>query len=154
MNLNQVDKIWREFAEKNKLQIEVVDQNYFHGIKTQYAIIINPDNPKIILEGLLNKNAQGYNLYKTKIKIQNKTSDSYSSMEIVDKRHFGFLKNHYKDQRKGKYLSMLRKFGAKKLKFENAEINIEFEYIFSSENDFKKINRIINDIIKASAATQ
>ena len=149
MNLNQVDKIWREFAERNKLRIEVVDQNYFHGNKTQYNITINPNNPKIILVGLLNKNAQGYNLYKTRIKIKNKTSDSYSTMEIVDKRYFGFFKNHYKDQSKGKYLSVLRKFGAKKLRIENAEINIEFEHIFSSENDFKKINRIISDIIKA-----
>jgi len=151
INLNQVDKIWREFAEKNKLQIEVVDKNYFHGIKTKYTITINPDNPKIVLEGLLNKNAQGYNLFKTKIKITEKTSDSYLFNEIVDKRRFGLFKNHYKDLRKKEYLSVLRKYGVKRLRFEKTDKILEFEYIFNSENDFKKINRIINDIINASA---
>jgi len=151
MNLNQVDKIWKDFAEQNKLQLEVIDKNYFHGIKTQYFITLSSSSPRIVLQGLLNKNGQGYNLYKTKISITDKTADNYSFNEVVDKRQFGLFKNNYKDQKKRDFLLLLRKYGAKRLKIENNEITLEFEYIFNSKKDFHKINNIIDDIIKASA---
>ncbi len=151
MNLNQVDKIWRDFAEQNKLQLEVIDKNYFHGIKTQYFITVSSSSPKIVLQGLLNKNGQGYNLYKTKISITNKGTDNYAFNEVVDKRLFGLFKNSYKDLKQKEFLSLLRKYGAKKLRIENNEKVLEFEYIFNSQKDFKKIKNIIDDIIKASA---
>jgi fibrillarin-like rRNA methylase len=59
MNCKEVDNIWRTFASKNNLEIEVSNDNYFYGIKTKYFIVLNTESPKIVLEGLLNKNNQG-----------------------------------------------------------------------------------------------
>ncbi|MCG8582095.1 MAG: hypothetical protein MI866_19375 [Bacteroidales bacterium] len=151
INLNKVDKIWRDFAEQNELQLEVIDKNYVHGIKTQYFITINSDKANIVLQGLLNKNSQGYNLYKTKIIIAEQTADNHSFKEVVDKRLLGLLKNSYKNPKQKEFLLLLRKYGAKRLRIENKEKILEFKYIFNSENDFKKIKNIIDDIIKTSA---
>jgi len=150
MNCKEVDNIWRTFASKNNLEIEVSNDNYFYGIKTKYFIVLNTESPKIVLEGLVNKNNQGYNLHKTKIRLEDVNISKFDFKEVVNIKRLGLFKNQYKDNNKANLLKILRKFGANRIKIADENgIAIEFNYLFEKEEEFLKLNHIIKEITKA-----
>jgi hypothetical protein len=104
---------------------------------------------KTILTGVLVKRNEGYDYVYTRISINGLNGNK--NIEVNDQRIFGLFKRKYKEQERQKYLELIRKYQAKKILIDNDILEIEFDYIFNSNEDFEKIE-IINDelINKAS----
>jgi hypothetical protein len=148
MNWKTIDESWKEFANDNDLTLEQSEDNFFYGVRTKYKLSIQNNDQKITLIGDLKKITSGCNRYRTKLFIKNLPNNSLAFNEVVDKRIFGLFKNNYKDGHKSDFLSLIRKFGAKKLINKHGEFEAQFDYVFAKHTDFQNSLQLANKLIE------
>ena len=145
MSWKLIDESWKAFAQQNGLELKVTDSNYLYGVKTTYHLIL-PDQ-KLEINSQIVKSTSGLNRYRTQVIKTIHLKSVIASLEVSDKRTLGFIKNNYKDRQKQVLLATLRAYRAKKIITTDDNVQVYFDFAFSTHSDFENGIKLTQEIL-------
>jgi hypothetical protein len=144
MNWRKLDELWRNYADSNKLKIEVNDRQLFGGVTTTYLIT----SSEFKLKGILQRNVSPLTNSKNFTQLIIESEKWKNDLDLIDKRILGISINSKNDS---ELIQLIKSFNAKRLKIRGKELILEFNYIFSDSKQFELIDQMKIKLMAAAS---